>query len=33
LGNDTTMNDLFDMEKAQKNIYEIEAKIKDILNQ
>lgn len=27
-----TFNDLFDMDKAQQNIYEIETKIKDILN-
>jgi len=33
LNEDTSLNDLFDMEKAQKNIYEIENKIKDILNQ
>lgn len=33
LSEDTTIDDLFNMEKAQKNIYEIENKIKDILNQ
>ena len=32
LGDDEKFNMLFDMEKAQKNIYEIENKIKDILN-
>ena len=26
------LNDLFDMDKAQQNIYEIENKIKEILN-
>ncbi len=26
------LNDLFNMDKAQQNIYEIETKIKDILN-
>lgn len=33
LNEDTTIDDLFDMEKAQRNIYEIENKLKDILNQ
>lgn len=33
LGEGTDINDLFDMNKAQQNIYEIENKIKDILNQ
>lgn len=33
LNEDTSMSDLFDMEKAQKNIYEIEKTIKEILNQ
>jgi hypothetical protein len=33
LGDDSlSINDLFDMDKAQRNIYEIETKIKDILN-
>jgi hypothetical protein len=33
LGEETEdFNILFDMERAQKNIYEIETKIKDILN-
>lgn len=32
LGDDQDFNVLFDMEKAQRNIYEIENKIKDILN-
>ena len=33
LGEETEdFNILFDMEKAQKNIYEIETKITDILN-
>jgi hypothetical protein len=32
LSSDEKINMLFDMEKAQKNIYEIENKIKDILN-
>lgn len=32
LGNDQDFNVLFDMERAQRNIYEIENKIKDILN-
>jgi len=27
-----SINDLFDMDKAKRNIYEIETKIKDILN-
>jgi hypothetical protein len=33
LGESTDISDLFDLEKAKKNIYEIENKIKDILNQ
>jgi hypothetical protein len=33
LGEGKDINDLFDMNKAQQNIYEIENKIKDILNQ
>ena len=33
LNEDTTLDDLFDMKKAKKNIYEIEKSIKDILNQ
>lgn len=33
LNEDTNMSDLFNMEKARKNIYEIENKINDILNQ
>lgn len=33
LNEDTNISDLFNMEKAQKNIYEIERKINDILNQ
>lgn len=33
LNEDTNISDLFNMEKAQKNIYEIESKINDILNQ
>lgn len=33
LGEDTSLPDLFNIEKAQKNIYEIENKLKDILNQ
>lgn len=32
LNEDVTLDDLFDMEKAQKNIHEIEQKINDILN-
>ena len=33
LGDETlSINDLFDMDKARRNIYEIETKIKDILN-
>jgi hypothetical protein len=32
LGESQEMNDLFDLEKAQKNIYEIENKLNDILN-
>lgn len=32
LGESTDFNDLFDMNKAKKNIYEIESKLKDILN-
>jgi hypothetical protein len=32
LGEETTIEDLFDIKKAQENIYEIENKIKDILN-
>ena len=32
LGLDDKLNDLFDIEKAQRNIYEIENKLKDILN-
>ena len=32
LGESENFNDLFDMNKAQQNIYEIENKIKDILN-
>ena len=33
LGEDTNINDLFDVNKAQQNIYEIENKLKDILNE
>ncbi len=33
LGEEEKFNDLFNMDKAQKNIYEIETKLKDILNQ
>jgi hypothetical protein len=33
LGDDNKLNDLFDYDKAQQNIYEIENKLKDILNQ
>lgn len=33
LGESEDFDDLFDMEKAQKNIYEIENKLKDILNE
>ena len=33
LNEDTKISDLFNMEKAQKNIYEIETKITEILNQ
>ena len=33
LGDDDKLNDLFDYDKAQQNIYEIENKLKDILNQ
>lgn len=32
LNDDTTLDDLFDFDKAQQNIYEIDNKIKDILN-
>jgi hypothetical protein len=32
LGDDDKISDLFDMNKAQRNIYEIENKLKDILN-
>ena len=32
LENDEKFEDLFDMKKAQQNIYEIENKLKDILN-
>ncbi len=32
LGNSDTIEDLFDINKAQQNIYEIENKLKDILN-
>ena len=32
LGDSNKLEDLFDIEKAQKNIYEIENKLKDILN-
>jgi hypothetical protein len=32
LGSGETLSDLFNIEKAQKNIYEMETKIKDILN-
>ena len=33
LGDNNKLNDLFDYDKAQQNIYEIENKLKDILNQ
>jgi hypothetical protein len=33
LGESDNLSDLFDMKKAQKNIYEIEQKIKDMLNE
>ena len=33
LGDNNNLNDLFDYDKAQQNIYEIENKLKDILNQ
>ena len=33
LSDDNKLNDLFDYDKAQQNIYEIENKLKDILNQ
>ena len=33
LGEDTNISDLFDVNKAQQNIYEIENKLKDILNE
>jgi len=33
LNEDTTLDDLFNVKKAQENIYEIETKIKDILDQ
>jgi len=33
LGDDDKLNDLFDYDKAQQNIYEIENKLNDILNQ
>ena len=33
LGESNDFNDLFDVNKAQQNIYEIENKLKDILNQ
>jgi hypothetical protein len=33
LSDDDKLNDLFDYDKAQQNIYEIENKLKDILNQ
>ena len=32
LNDDTSLDDLFDVEKARKNIYEMETKIKEILN-
>ena len=32
LGESNEMGDLFNLEKAQKNIYEIENKLNDILN-
>jgi hypothetical protein len=32
LGEGDDLNQLFDMEKAKQNIYEIENKLKDILN-
>lgn len=33
LGDDTKLDDLFDINKAQQNIYEIENKLKDMLNE
>jgi hypothetical protein len=33
LGDGDKLNDLFDYDKAQQNIYEIENKLNDILNQ
>ncbi len=33
LGESDDISDLFDLDKAKKNIYEIENKLKDILNQ
>jgi hypothetical protein len=33
LGDSEEFTDLFDMNKAQQNIYEIENKLKDILNE
>jgi hypothetical protein len=33
LGESENLEDLFDINKAQQNIYEIENKLKDILNQ
>ena len=33
LAENDNMNDLFDVNKAQQNIYEIENKLKDILNE
>jgi hypothetical protein len=32
LGESENIQDLFNLEKAQKNIYEIENKLRDILN-
>ncbi len=33
LGENNNLEDLFDMNKAQQNIYEIENKLKDFLNE
>jgi hypothetical protein len=33
LGDDNNLRNLFDINKAQQNIYEIENKLKDMLNE